>query len=286
MCCITGSRVVHVSWTRIFARALDELHQGLVYAMELSADTSVAMVLPLPVPAGSADDAVRFVDLSVYSTFFADLQRLWPPPAMPPQAFGAARDPPHAAPLVVHQVGDFEASFVPSPRDFTRLDRRFQLPSKLFEVIPHYRDWGFAVFQLRGLGGGAVGVIERARRALGLAAPAPNRATEFHPMALVFPRRDPSTLFFPTVHVHDGDVHPLADFHHQLYLQLDGDLGGDLQGWSASALPAKAAVDRSRAQGLVDGERPVHVRGLHGSRKNEDVVVQVAPRPTGDRRVA
>lgn len=31
-------------------------------------------------------------------------------------------------------------------------------------------------------------------------------------MAFVLPRRDGRFVFFPTVHVHDGEVHPTAAF--------------------------------------------------------------------------
>ena len=64
--------------------------------------------------------------------------------------------------------------------DFARLDERFRLPEVLFDAVPHYVDYGFAVFQLR-----------------------PGNVT-VHPMALTFPTRAPDRLFFPTVHVHDG----------------------------------------------------------------------------------
>jgi len=50
--------------------------------------------------------------------------------------------------------------------------------------LPIYEDFGFAVFKLRA----------------GL--------KRIHSMALEFPRRDPKSLFFPTVHVHDGHSVP------------------------------------------------------------------------------
>jgi hypothetical protein len=43
---------------------------------------------------------------------------------------------------------DFEASFVPCVRDFARLDDRFWLPSAVWDALPAYADWGFAVFKL------------------------------------------------------------------------------------------------------------------------------------------
>ncbi len=89
----------------------------------------------------------------------------------------------------------YVASFVPSVADFVRLDPRFRLPEVLFDAVPHYADYGFAVFQL-----------------------APGKVT-VHPMALRFPTRDPDRLFFPTVHVHDGRFHAKAKFDHALYFQ-------------------------------------------------------------------
>jgi hypothetical protein len=72
MCIFTGS-VDDVSSTAIFARQTDKSRQVLVYSMALVASADVAMVLPLPVPPGSAEKAVRFIDFSAYPTFFADL---------------------------------------------------------------------------------------------------------------------------------------------------------------------------------------------------------------------
>jgi hypothetical protein len=63
MCIFTGS-VSAVSSTAIFARPGDLGRQVLVYRMALITRTEVGMVLPLPVPPGSADNAVQFIDLS------------------------------------------------------------------------------------------------------------------------------------------------------------------------------------------------------------------------------
>jgi hypothetical protein len=38
-------------------------------------------------------------------------------------------------------------------------------------------------------------------------------------MAFEFVTRQPDTLFFPTLHVHDGLVHESAKFDHYLYYQ-------------------------------------------------------------------
>jgi hypothetical protein len=52
-------------------------------------------------------------------------------------------------PLAVHNVGGLEASFVPRLCDFERLDARFRISSNIWDSLPVYRDYGFAVFKLR-----------------------------------------------------------------------------------------------------------------------------------------
>lgn len=245
MCCFSGP--VHVAQTRIFARALGHGRQALVYAMEFEAAADVAMILPLPTPPGSAEDDVGFVDLSEYPELFEDLQKGFPLPAAV-RSFGGPA-PQFLSLLEVKQVGAFEASFVPSPGDFDRIDPRFQLPPSLVEAFPAYGDYGFAVFQLRGGEG----------------------REKVHPMAFTFPRRDPDALFFPTVHVHDGVAHPEAHFDHQLYCQWPHALSAP---WWKTGLPAEHHVDVGRALGLVDGGLPVASMALHGTQPNDDTWVR------------
>jgi hypothetical protein len=121
--------VKHVSGTNILARYLDHDAQALVYSMNVELDEEAAMVLPLPVPPGSAEDAVRFVDLSRYETFFHDLRQAFPGDISRATGAALAFAPQPASPrLVVHEVGSFDASFVPTRGDFARLDPRFRLP--------------------------------------------------------------------------------------------------------------------------------------------------------------
>lgn len=189
------------------------------------------MILPLPVPPASPDDAVRFIDLSGYRQLFRDIDA-----AFPVEVFRGARgliEPQsrsRQAPLVVHEVGDFEASFVPSLADFSRLDRRFRLDDGVWQKMPRYADHGFAVFQLRGFASGLGRLLGRANR------------REFHPMAFEFPTRHPDRIFFPTAHVHDGEVHPSAEFDHSLYVQAAGAPRGCE---SDPGLPAGEAVWRA-----------------------------------------
>lgn len=106
---------------------------------------------------------------------------------------------------VAKNVGDYEASFVPSQADFERLDPRFCLPPSVWSQLSLYADWGFAVFKLSlnppptQLSALDLRIIAERKR--DGKPPFPPRRRDIHPMAFRFPRRDPSRLFFPTVHV-------------------------------------------------------------------------------------
>jgi hypothetical protein len=228
--------------TRIFARPLNAGRQLLVYGMTFDANEDLAMILPIPVPARSPDDTVRFVDLSGCPTFFDDLNALFPPQEVPEEQ-GITRQAPMPHALVVHEVGDFEASFVPTPGDFARLDERFRLPADVFDALPRYADWGFAVFKLKkpGARGGRSGLFGLFKSS----APKSSSPRKVHPMAFEFPRRDASALFFPTVHVHDGRVHPTAEFDHELYCQTDAEWE-PLMEWARSESTADRLAPAAR----------------------------------------
>jgi hypothetical protein len=252
MCCFSG-HVERVSDTSIFARSVENGRQLLVYSMTIATNREVAMILPLPVPAGTAEDAVRFIDLKDYPDFFKDLKIGFPEPALRggfADAKRAERAVPAApAPLQVVQVGEFEASFVPTVKDFSRLDERFRLPDNTWEKLPAYKTYGFAVFKLK-----------------------PN-ATTLHPMAFEFPRADATKVFFPTVHIHDGQVHEQADFDHALYCQKREADKTSLPEWRESDLPAGNFVKVGKAQGIVDAKLHCYLWKIRGTRRNDDIRV-------------
>ncbi len=205
MCCFTGP-VSKVEGTSIFARMMAPGRQLLVYELSLAAEAEVAMVLPLPVPPRSGEDAVRFLNLKAAPDFFSRLETLFAPPQL--RSLEQSLLAPRGEPLQVHAVGDFVASFVPSLADFSRLDPRFRMPQGTLDRVPDYADWGFAVFQLA----------------------APKRQAKIHPMAFELQTRDAARLFFPTLHVHDGALHDGAEYAHFLYTQ-----GGAAEdSWEAS----------------------------------------------------
>lgn len=247
MCCFIGNIDV-VANTKIFARASNGA-QFLVYSMTYAARSAVTMVLPLPVKLGAREDAVRFVNLEKYPDFFEDLLAGFPRPEFTRglALAGTLSITLSAPPLVVHDVGSFEASFVPTIDDFDRLDARFRFPAEVWERLPAYRDYGFAVFKLKGT-----------------ASP-----LDVHPMALEFPRRDLERLFFPTVHVHDGLVHEDADFDHLLYCQLSTN-DTHRHGWLRSIGPAAGFVDSTRARGIVDPKGYCWQKPIRGRRVNAD----------------
>lgn len=259
MCCFS-SDVSHVSSTQIFARGLPEGRQALAYAMTIAAPTDVAMVLPIPVPDGAREDAVRFIALDGYDTLFDDLAR-----AFPSRPVASGFGPPvQYLSLTVHAVGDYVASFVPSARDFARLDPRFRLPTPVLDAFADAA-FGFVVFALAG-----VSSSPEAR----------------HPMAFTFPRRDPAALFFPTLHVHHGSMPVSARFDHTLYAQLDHDVQpADLEldhlredgtrfryvfPWHASDGVLASYVDAVRARGVVDPGRRAYAVELSGELANAD----------------
>jgi hypothetical protein len=92
-------------------------------------------------------------------------------------------------------------------------------------------------------------------------------------MAFEFPRANSRAVFFPTVHIHDGEVHEAADFDHELYIQPAGADDRLPRGWEESPMPAADFVNVEKAKGLVDGELHVYRRRLAGRLKNQDLLV-------------
>jgi len=249
MCCFSGN-IGFVRNTRIFARAEDRIRQFLVYQMAFDAQKDLAMILPLPVRPASDENAVRFIDLQGYPAFFQDLNSGFPVP----RSFGfgcsaSAPAAPAAPVLKVQSVGSFEASFVPTVADFSRLDKRFRLEDDVWKKLPAYESFGFAVFKLK------------------------SGNHETHPMAFSFPRRQLGSLFFPTVHIHDGEVHEKAEFDHSLYCQPFTTTKKGLLNWAESESLAKSFMDLSKSAGLIDGTQHCYRLPMQGKLANTDTFV-------------
>ncbi len=259
--CIFSRGVRHVGATRIFVGHRDDGRQALIYAMEVELTAPTAMVLPLPTPAGCGEDAVTFVSLARYPSLFDDVDRAFPALELSlgfaPQGVGRGAAPPPAT-LVVHKVGAFVASFAPTAADLDRLDPQFRLSAAARAAVTRGRDgWSYAVVQLASV-----------------------RRERVHPIALTFPRRDPTALYVPTTHVHGDDLPATAAFDHTIYFQPDPAL--------ALATPATTTrgpigdfVDLTRAGGLI-GTGPTFAEPIAGVHANDDVYLMLPPGVTAD----
>jgi len=227
----------------------DGARQYLVYSMNLQASEPLAMVLPIPVAAGSGENAVRFINLHKYPAFFSDLASGFEAPRTDSMLSSSRSAVPSAA-LPVVQVGSFEASFVPQPADFSRLDERFRLPPSTFKQLKGYENYGFAVFKLK-----------------------PGAQT-VHPMAFEFPTALPTQLFFPTVHIHDGKVHERAEFDHALYCQSTETLRLQTLAWEESSRLAGKFSDVAKSEGILLGREHCHRLKLHGMLANRDTFLK------------
>ncbi|MFO0547020.1 MAG: hypothetical protein U0271_01465 [Polyangiaceae bacterium] len=257
--CLFSRPVPFVSKTNIYAREAPGVGQHLAYSMTFTVAESLAMILPLPVAPGSGDSAVSFTDLSGYPELFADLQKGFPEETPLNRgghvwSGGGAASP---QPLPVVNMGSFEASFVPTMNDFTRLDERFRIPAETLVALGDYGSYGFAVIKLR-----------------------PGAEQRLHPIALTFPRADPTTLYFPTTHLHDGKVRERAEFDHSLFCQRVARPMAGIPAsvapegpWRRSSLPLRSFARPMRAQGLLDGEAPCLRRVVRGTHPNHDIFV-------------
>lgn len=270
MCCFTGE-VQEVFNTRIFARLANEV-QFLVYEMTFSSKEDLAMVLPIPVAAGAAENAVDFISMEECLEFFNLLDEIFPVDLGETESGDllTLEDPVAAPVLDVHRVGCFEASFVPQPKDFERLDPRFRLPATVWAHCPGMADYGFVVFQLKH---------------------GENQAV--HPIAFSFPTRFPDKLFFPTVHIHDGEYHDQAEFDHGLYAQVPA----AIQGWDQSegtvrlvkeglapegwiqelGLPGPDRWDPAIESNIVDPDQFCFRSKIRGMHPNTDIWAPVNP---------
>jgi len=256
--CIFSQPVNSVNATRIFARPTGTGSQFLAYQMSYNSPSENAIILPLPVRTSAREDGVRFIDLEGYQSLFDDLSEGFPYTA-PAVSIGCSAPPECDSMLEVFKVGNYIASFVPTLEGFSRLDPRFSLPQTTWEKVPQYLEFGFAVFQL----------------AQGNLTP--------HPMALEF-QTDSQNIYFPTMHIHDGDVHDMEEFDHVLYMQHAG-LDSSVYQYMNSNVPDKSTglvrskhvarrfCNTERTRGIVDGKLLVHKKTIFGEKPNHDTEI-------------
>ncbi|WP_444930786.1 hypothetical protein ACJJIF_03095 [Microbulbifer sp. SSSA002] len=245
MCIFTGE-VESVENTRIFSRQ-DGSRQLIIYDMYLSAKDETAMVLPIPVSNFTSGAPVEFIDLSSYSNIFDDIESLflqWP--AVYLQDCLSADSP-----IEVHEVGAYEASFVPTPNDFRRLDSRFSLSDTFFEQAPEYSNYGFVVFKLKA------------------------GKAKVHPMAFWFRKDDDGQLFFPTKHMHKGIVNKNDTYHHTLYAQGNFENNQGLTSVNLEEKVNNLNNIEKRSLGLVSNKENIHKKSIYGEHENKDIWISI-----------
>ena len=244
---------IEVSQTKLFARVVAGV-QYLVYEMAIDTSSDVAMILPLPV-AQVADDAIEFLDFSRAQGLFRELANLFPSHDLFELGIPRGAPIPQGRPLVVHSVGSFEASYVPTLADMDRLDPRFRIADTIWKALPQYTNAGFAVFKLK-----------------------PGKQT-IHPMAMKFATAEPSSIFFPTVHVHDGKLHDTARFDHALYFQTSTTPVAHAPDRSTtidrSTQPPPPSPTIANAHGAVSVLDPVYRVELRGTMSNADTRIAI-----------
>jgi hypothetical protein len=226
-------KVARAANTRIFARPTLDARQYLVYQMEYEAATDVVLVLPLPTPPATATEAVRFVDLSGYPAIFQDLAN----------GFPIARAAGSSNPS---RMGTFEALFLASRAALGELDSNYQIPDSVWDRLPEYHDYGFAVFKLMG-----------------------DDARTVPPIALEFPVRNPNLLYFPTAQIGQGSVEQDTYFDYDLFCQAR-------VGWMRSYDFAQSFMDVGAAEGVVDPNQRVERFTVLGMHPNSDIVLALA----------
>ena len=263
--CIFSQPVVSVNKTQIFARLSGKGTQFLAYEMNYESRDPNAMILPVPVKQAADDKSLVFIDLKNYQAMFGDLGKGFPFHFSSGIGCSAGAVKVSADLLEVFEVGNYIASFVPTMADFNRLDPKFTLPEEVWGKIPGYENFGFAVFQL------AAGKLKP------------------HPMAFEF-QTDKDELFFPTIHIHDGEVHESEEFDHVLYMQhagLDSKVGGyrnfDIEdestGLVRSEHQASSFCSVGKSANLIDGNLLVHRKMVRGNLPNTDTVFKMSGDP-------
>ncbi len=254
--CIFSQKVSGVNSTKIFARKVSvdrTANQLLAYQMHYEALTSgydLAMILPIPVPHGTEEDSVIFFDFSETTDFFKRLDDLFP--KQKSMSRGLTKSVTLRSELKLARVGSFNVSFSPTISDMDRLNKCFTLPMTTWDKIPQYEDYGFVVVQLA------------------------RDATDIHPVAFSFPTRFDDALYFPTLHIHDNEVHRTEKFNHSLFAQF---CLNDKPAFAA--LKSPQAVERVMLgpvllsdHGFVKSHHDLYRQKIEGVRRNADILLQ------------
>jgi hypothetical protein len=221
-----------VSNTRIFARP-ENGQEFLAYQFDFAADGPIALTMPLPTPPGTTADAVKFTDLSGYPEFFVDMEKGFP---YARDVTGANRKMRAGTPNA------YEGFFYPTLQDLSGLEEDLRIPDEVWSQLVEYNDFGFAVVKI-----------------------SPD-VHPFYPLALQFPMRNPNLLYFPTLHIRNGQAPEEVNFDHDLFCQARA-------GWLRTYDIASSFMDIDRANGVIDPGERVSRMTVQGMHPNSDILV-------------
>lgn len=257
--CIILAQVQHVNATKIFTcLTADQHRQFLVYSNEVETDEDDnCMILPVPNPG-----TVTFVNLSKYAKLFDDLEANFYKSRRSSMnmyasltrsaSIGDSLERPR---LVVHDVGAYSASIVPTVDDFDRIDTtHFTLPDDLERILRTTYDgqFGYIVCKLK------------------------KGKHSYHPFAYSHMKHSSNLLFIPTLHYHPhgyGMTKAIeADWDHIIY-SVATDL--DTTSHDEYAFSPKDSVKYNKLPEDIRWMRDQRFKRWtkHGSGKNRDLWV-------------
>ena len=96
-------------------------------------------------------------------------------------------------------------------------------------------------------------------------------------------------IFFPTIHIHDGEVHDEEEFDHTLYLQSaafdaasgdyqDRDVVNPATGFARSKGKAADFCEVDKCKDLLVADQLVHRKVMKGTLANTDIVTDLTPK--------
>ena len=191
--CVFSREVASVINTKIFVGKIASQNgakQFTVYGnqVELGAGQS-AMILPLPNP-GGLQGQIEVIDMTPYSDFFEDIERLYPRMR---GGFGFKGISPQTTTLQVQQCGGYEFSIANTLADLDRLDwEHFEADESVKTLLQkHYAtDFGFLVCKCF-------------------------KSGEYAPIGIIHPSVE-GRLYVPTMHEH-GTQGGVAEWSHKIY---------------------------------------------------------------------
>ncbi len=221
--------------------------QCLVVALRYTAEAETALVLPLPVRKGCGAHEVRTLSMDHCGSFFASLAMGFT--SGPTANRRGTSDEEEDAPKTVRftRASVKKSVYVPTITDFADVDWQWKLPTTTLAAHPQYGSFGFMLHVLPAGTNVRVG-----------------------PVALDFPTRDPSRIFFPTLQSRGGPVPQSVMQDCVLYCQ-----DTPRQGLDETPDPASKTMVVAPPEAILNVHHVVQRQALYGSTENRDTWIEI-----------